>query len=493
MPRARDLALLLPLFVIGSMLACSKGTSHAPAPAKVGRAESAIIHGFLDKTHPAVVALLLGKDADSFEGTCTGTIVKRDVEHHIGWVATAAHCTARGVSLVVQAEDFTSTDAITYAVLDHEADPRYAKDNTYDFAVVRIVGVDASTPEIPLTTAPDGLVPNAPVTSVGFGVTTVGESNSQRYAIDKKLFRVEEELLVYDQESSGVCFGDSGGPVIAGSGKDARVVGIHSFVSPGDCMGTGSSWRVTTDLDFFDAQLNKPPPKPSCGLCEKTAKSGAGTCALLTSSCLGDDDCRGYYECIGDAKKTSTECFTEYTLAEGPFTAATSCVCEQACADECAGSPSCAGVGKCGAKLNAENGDACIACIESTCCEEERGCTADGRCHLCLKRDDSFSSCKTNDKRQALAACARDKCSAECAGTTLQTIGAPSPADAGADAGAPPPPVAEASGCTIARSVRPPSCGWGAAAGLLALALAFASRRRATRTTTGGASPTLRS
>lgn len=473
----RRLAVFLPLLVIAS--ACSRGSSHAPE--KVGRSQGAIINGVLDKTHPAVVALILGKNAESFEGTCTGTIVKRDVEHHIGWVATAAHCTAHGVSLVVQAEDFTSTDAVSYAVLDYEADPRYASTQDYDFAVVRIVGVDASTPEIPLTAAPDGLVPQAAVTSVGFGVTGVEESNSKRYSIDKKLLRVGD-LLVYDQTSSGVCFGDSGGPVIAGTGKSARVVGIHSFVSPGDCKGTGSSWRVTSDLEFFDAQLGKPLPKPSCELCEKTAKSGAGTCALLTASCLSSDDCRGYYECIADEKKTPTDCFAEFTLAEGPFTAATSCVCEQACADECASAPSCDGVGKCGATLNAKNGDDCISCMESACCQEQRDCTADGRCHLCLKRDDSFSTCKTNEPRLALAACAREKCSTECAGSTLPTIGATGATgpDAGADAGSPPLAGEESSGCAVARLASSASHGTDTAA-VAFFALALASLRRVTR------------
>ncbi len=462
------------LLVIGA--ACS--TEPSRAPEKVGRTQSGIVNGAPDKTHPAVVALLLGKDPKSFEGSCSGTIVKRDVEHHIGWVATAAHCTEHGVALAVQAEDYASSDAITYAVLDYEADPRYATSQSYDFAVVRIVGVDSSTPEIPLTAAPDGLVPGATVTSVGFGTTLSDEPNTKRNAVDKKLFEVDEDLLVYDQTASGVCFGDSGGPVIAGLGKSARVVGIHSYVSPGDCKGQGASWRVTTDLTFFDAQLGKSPPKPSCELCAKTARSGAGACALLTAACLADDDCRGYYECIGDGKKTPTDCFAEFTLAEGPFTAATSCVCEQACADECAGSPSCAGVGKCGAKLNAVNGDACISCIESTCCQEERDCTVDGRCYLCLKKDDSFSSCKTNGKRQALATCAREKCSNECAGSTLQTVGATAPADAGADAGSPPPAAVEESGCAIAHNATSPSHAWGAPAlALFALASAWGRRR----------------
>lgn len=465
---ASRLLRLVPLAVIG--WACSTGPSGPPPAEVLGRSESAIINGALDKAHPAVVALLLGKDS-SAGGACTGTIVKRDAARGIGWVATAAHCIDSGVALVLQTEDYGTGEFIQYSVIDYEADPRYSSaDLGYDFAIVRIGGVDASTPVIPLTDDPDDLAEGMEVTSVGFGTTGSGMNTSRRF-VKKPLARVTPELLGYDQRASGVCFGDSGGPVIAGSGASARVVGIHSFVS-GGCNREGYSARVTSALEFYGRQLAKV-PEPSCAVCETIATGGTGTCAQLTTSCLNDDECRGYYECIGDGKKTAAECFSEFPISEGPFTAAKSCVCMQACADECAGEPSCDAVGKCGYKLDEE--DACAACVESACCDEMRDCTVDGRCTLCLKRKDSFPSCKRNEPRVALAACASDKCASECAGSTLPTIGEPPPSE-DADAG-PPAPAELASGCSAARSPSAPGAWRGLAIAGLALA-AFVTRRR---------------
>lgn len=468
------------LLLILAAAACSTGPSAPPPAETVGRTEGAILHGDVDETHPAVVALLLGKSEDAFEGSCTGTIVKVDAQNHVGWVATAAHCVQNGVALAVQAEDYGSAESISYGVIDWEADRHYTTSNGHhDFAMIRIAGVDASTPVLPLTTAPDGLAVGSRVTSVGYGMTSDGAGNTKRNSVDKTLAEVTDDLLGYDQATSGICFGDSGGPVIAGSGASERVVGIHSFVTQSDCTGKGYSARVADELAFFEQQLAKPLPKPSCELCEKVAKSGVGPCSEPTAACLADAECRGYYECIGDPKKTKAACFEEFPLAEGPFTASASCVCDQVCADTCGSSPSCANVGKCGAKLEEMAGDDCAACLEGACCDEVQGCTADGRCYFCLKEGDSFSSCKRDEPRNKLAACARDRCATECADSSIGALGEEQPADAGADA-APPPAEPAESGCSIASSaLSSRSSPWQALGlSLLALALARRSRRR---------------
>jgi MYXO-CTERM domain-containing protein len=468
---ASRLLRFLPLAVLG--WACSTGPSNVSGSENLGRSNAAIINGVLDTTHPAVVALLLGEDGN--EGACTGTIVKRDLERHIGWVATAAHCLESGASLAIQSQDYASSDYIQYSVIDFEADPLYSTGREgHDFGVIRIGGVDESTPVIPLATDPDNLVRGMDVTSVGFGMTAESDFNTTRQSVTKPLNEVTANLLGYEQATSGICFGDSGGPVIAGSGGSERVVGIHSFGTSALCVGQGYSARVTSGLDFFEQQLNKV-PEPSCALCEKIAKGGAGKCARLIESCLNDAECSGYYKCIADGKKEAAECFAEFPISEGPFLAGTSCVCHEACADVCAGDSSCAAVPKCGDKL--DEADACSTCIESSCCEELRDCTADGRCHLCLKRDDSFGSCKRNTPRQALATCAANKCSRECAGSTLPTIGQPTEE---ADAGPPPAATEPASGCSAAPSSAPTSWRLLAFAGV-ALGTLVHRRRRGPR------------
>jgi len=416
----------LPFVFLG--VACSMDPA-GPAPGEdVARSSSAVINGALDTAHPAVVALILSKGSQG--GLCSGTIVKKDVQRHIGWVATAAHCVEIPPAIAIQAQDFTSPDALRYSVIDYKADPRYSPSSgLYDFAMIRIAGVDETTPVIPLTTSPDGVRSGTQVTSVGFGrtslvePTTPEEENTQRHVVQKAIDEVRSTLIGYDMRSSGICQGDSGGPVLVGTGANERIVGIHSFVE-GDCDGRGYSARVTAGLQFFDEELSKALPDESCSLCEEIANSGKNECAALSASCLADADCRGYYECLGDLK-TESQCFAKYPLAEGPFYAAANCVCTRACADLCSGSSSCKGVPKCGYEMPAGE---CTSCIEGSCCQEETDCAADGQCYVCLKNKDADAECATNAARKKLASCAATKCKVECADSPIQ---------AGADEAAP--------------------------------------------------------
>lgn len=189
--------LLLSFLALG--VACSTGQTESGRLERSARTRSAIINGVLDRDPPAVVALLLGKN-DSFEGACSGTIVKTDPERHIGWVATAAHCVSSAIWQVVQTEDY-AVSSVAYSVLDAEADPRYGSTSRdHDFAVVRIGGVDASTPFIPLTTAPDDLTEDQPVTSVGFGQTGDDGLNTKRHAVKKTIGSLSETLIGYDRQ-----------------------------------------------------------------------------------------------------------------------------------------------------------------------------------------------------------------------------------------------------------------------------------------------------
>ena len=418
----------LPLIVLGA--ACSMEPAGLPAASgsneNVAQSSSAIINRSVDTTHPAVVALILAKGNQG--GLCSGTIVKKDVQRGIGWVATAAHCVDPAPALVVQAQDFMSPDALRYEVIDFKADARYSRQTgAYDFAVVRIAGVDASTPVIPLTGAPDGLtggVNGTQVTSVGFGRTLLteptspDEENTQRRMVSKRVAQLSLTTIGYNMQSSGICQGDSGGPVLVGAVGSERVVGIHSYVQDG-CNGTGGSARVTSDLSFFETELTKALPGDSCSLCEKIANSGKSECAAMSASCLADKACRGYYECLSAGKKAA-DCFKEYPLAEGPFQAAANCVCTRACADKCAGSGSCLTAPKCGYKM--ESGS-CRTCVEKSCCEEQTDCAANGQCYVCLKDNDADPACATNTARKKLAACATTNCKTECADSPVQNGG----------------------------------------------------------------------
>lgn len=480
--RAHLLALPAIAFVFA---ACSSTPVDPGESAKTGKTSSAIINGNADTTHDAVI-MVLAIDATGPEpaaGSCTGTIVKVDAARHIGWVATAAHCVDKAPpSDVFLGTDVQSATALHYEVLDYAADPQYGQSGgelVHDFAMVRIIGVDGATPVIPLTTAPDGLAAGQTMVSVGYGLTAPGGAdNSVRNNVTKSIAQLTTNTIRYSQTTSGICFGDSGGPVIAGTGGSERVVGIHSTVGNGGCGGTGNSNRITTGLGFFNGVLNQAIPAEDCGLCSRIATSGKGECTSYTAKCQADPDCAAFYKCLVDkgagARKT---CLAEHPKAEGPFNAAANCACTRACASKCSGSIECTSVPKCGFKLPA--GD-CTTCTEGACCQETLDCAADGTCYLCLKTKDAAPECASNPARKAMATCVASKCKTQCAGSGLDTGADPNVPEGsgGGDPNGAAPGGGTTTITTTGCSSAPGSAGGASGAMALAAALAMAAMRR---------------
>lgn len=471
--------------------ACSSGApvqpgDDEPGAGSLGRTSSAVINGQVDTTHQAVVAIALQQGQQG--GLCSGTIVKVDPATHIGWVLTAAHCVDIPPVFVLQGNDFSQTnDVLRYDIVDYKADSRWAGQvgSPYDFAVIRIAGVDASTPTIPITSAPDGLANGTSVVSVGYGRTSLiasgaGEENSVRRRVTKTLGQVGQ-TLAYDMRNSGICQGDSGGPVIATSGGQEKVVGVHSYVQ-GDCDGVGVSGRVTFNAAFIAGELSKAAPAEDCDLCTKVANSGNSTCAAATKKCLADKECGGYYECLSSGKTKAT-CLAKFPKAEGPFNAAANCTCTQACSTACKGSYECINAPKCGYKLPAGE---CAQCTESACCDEALECASDGTCYVCLKTNDAAAECATNAARKKMATCVASKCKTECAGSGLDTGADPVPGDGTEDPANGAAPGSTTTTTTTEGCTMTPGAGAGARAASwmlvgLAGALGAVLRRRAKR------------
>ena len=474
--------LLLAVPVIAIVAACSSSPPvDRPEPdpaAPTSQVASPIIKGNLDTTHQAVVALILQQGNEG--GLCSGTIVKVDATTHIGWVLTAAHCVEIPPVYVMQGNDFSAASGVLrYDVVDYKADPGYTGTGSpHDFAVVRIAGVDATTPVLPMVGAADGLANGTAVVSVGYGRTSLiatgpGDENSLRRNVSKTLSQVGQSQIGYDMSQDGICQGDSGGPVLVTSGGVQKVAGVHSFVQ-GDCNGFGVSGRVSFGLGFINPLLAQPAPTEDCPLCEKIANSGNGICASLNASCLADKECKGYYECIS-AGTSKTSCIAKFPKAEGPFNAAANCACTTACTSTCGAGLACRSVPKCGYKLPA--GD-CSTCSEGACCAESLACASDGTCYLCLKNKDADPACATNAARKKMATCVATKCSTECAGSGLETGAEPvtPEGDGGANGAGPTTTTTTTSGCSIASTPAPSGSGYALAA--LAGAVAILARRR---------------
>ncbi len=416
------------LWVAGVVVACSSASQQSG----VGSVSEPIINGTKDTTHDAVVFIYgsLGKGSGA---ACTGTIVKTDPASKIGWVLTAAHCVSTTPPLVaIQGANIGDTSTLQFSVLDYLAHPSYDGQvaSANDVAVIRILGIDAATPSISLTTASDGVAVGSSVTSVGYGRTetsTEQNPNEDRRSVTKTLSTVSTTHVGYSLSGSGICQGDSGGPVLFKSGNVERVVGVHSYVSggcTGEGSGTGYSVRVSPHLAWIESRLALAAPAASCDLCKKTSNSGGQLCAVAYRTCEANTECKSLYDCVlgcASASACLDACYVKYPKATGPFLYATYCACEQACTSEC--SSSCITVPTCGHTFG--KAKTCNACLDGACCKEGLDCTADGECYSCWDTNDQASSCASNAKRKALLKCQSTNCASKCDPAAVPDGGTP--------------------------------------------------------------------
>ncbi|AKV04751.1 hypothetical protein AKJ09_11414 [Labilithrix luteola] len=400
---------------------CSSSESHDPSggtEGPTGKSRSPIINGDPDTTHSAVVAIIAS--SSSATTLCSGTIVKVDAANHIGWVLTAAHCVATPPTIVLAGSDFSKVDVTRYLPIDFTFDSRYQQGGDagqrFDFAMIRIGGVDATTPTIPVTTANDGLTVGQNVLALGFGRTRLidagTDTNTLRRSATLTISALDTNLIAYDLRERGICEGDSGGPdLVTVNGVDT-VVGVHSFIV-NDCDGQGVSGRVSGDLEFIDAALAEPLPTRDCDLCTKIVNSGNQECALITTACLTNPDCAGFYTCPNATTSpgAAQACLQKFPQAQGPVIAASQCPCNRSCADVCASTPACQGVPKCGFAVQG----ACGTCTEGGCCQQLLDCSADANCYQCLVKGNGDSSCASSQLHQQLTACINSQCQQQCA------------------------------------------------------------------------------
>jgi hypothetical protein len=284
------------------LAACASPDSASEATSSTA---SAIINGSDDTTHGAVVTVIANAAGNTID-ICTGTIVQIDATTGTGWVATAAHCVLDGPPIIVWegANWGDKTTRVRHNVVSYASDQRFDLDRPqdgYDFAVIRIDGVTASTPFIPLAGAPDAVAVGAAVDNLGFGRTTKppasAEGNTKRRLVSTRIAETTATLLSYDAATEGACQGDSGGPWLVGDGANRRVVGIDSYGNS-TCDGFAVAGRVQSGLDFFHAQLGLAVPE-ACALCTNIAHSSGGRCANDTAESCICKACAKECACIG--------------------------------------------------------------------------------------------------------------------------------------------------------------------------------------------------
>lgn len=394
----------LSLGLIAASAACTVEESPTPSE-QIGQP---IISGTLDDStaNDAVVQL------SSNQGRCTGTIFQKSATYT--WILTAAHCVPTStVSIGFNGQ----SPSATYQVEAYAMDERYGDGEGmfslyYDVALVRVEGSIPNVVPIQLADANDGLTPNTSVTSYGYGSTTGYNTgnNRRRYSIARNIAELDANVIVYDQsDNKGICAGDSGGPVVLGTGSNRRVVGVHSTVSntPGQeqCFGQANSMRVSARRDFIDAVLNGTarPGLNACQTCLETSDNSSA-CQQKRQRCQSDSDCSSLRSCINNGGGVA--CLDQHPRGVGPYIDFLDCGCSDTCGSQCGGDQFCSTSAKCGVAFNSAT---YTTCVQNNCCAEADAAAADGLGYICLG-DPNASGCSTSEKYQAFVSCTAENC-----------------------------------------------------------------------------------
>lgn len=398
---------------LAPLLLAVMGCGQAPVDDDGTTAESrsAVIGGTADFVHDAVVGMigLVGANAAA---VCSGTMVAADPATGVGYLVTAAHCMQDLTKpIVFQGADLASPKT-TYSVLDFRVHPNFdPATGGYDVAVVRVAGVDASTPIVaPLTTADDQLAVADTVTLVGYGRVTPpfeGEdANGLRQSGDVALGDVMPALLRATSNDVRACDGDNGGAFLVAGAAGPRLAGIVTHWDT-TCSYLTEAVRASAALDgFLDAFVAEPVAQ-TCDLCLTRAHGAGGACATATEACDGDPTCVALKKCASGCTTAdcAKACYAESGKSFVMYDEAWDCLCGECrvvCPDTCKPAfPACS---------ETTGLSPYSKCLYDNCCDTTKACWDDSPCWSCASLDVDRSACETRTSYQDFRACAVEHC-----------------------------------------------------------------------------------
>jgi hypothetical protein len=286
-----------------------------------------------------------------------------------------------------------------------------------DVAVVRYVGADASTPIIPhMTASEDDLSYGALLTWVGYGQTETNLQNTVRFSVSDTIDYVDSmEIWSDEQDGTGTCKGDSGGPALRATPNGERVAGVSSYGTSASCSanpGYSVSMRISTQQSFIDGFLAEPIGPVSCDTCRTLAGSSFGGCTAESTACGAATDCEAFLSCVdacGGDTACSQSCVTQHSSGYADYLAYFDCACND-CTTECANEPACTAP-TCGM---AYADPTCNGCVEAQCCSETQACADDTACRVCATSSSPPASCDQDTLYRAFWSCSLGTCGADC-------------------------------------------------------------------------------
>jgi hypothetical protein len=223
---------------------------------------------------PTVVPLSPGQMlAIGTFGGCSGTVIAPT------WVLTASHCGLGGGEDFCVGEDSPDTCIGSIQAYDAPGDmtllelDRDAREVLPELVPIPILTEDMDEAWIGRTAE-----------ASGYGGQEDGSSGEREFTAEPIVSLSGDTLTIDGEGRHGVCFGDSGGPVmVVASDGTARVAGDLSN-GDGSCVGRDNFTRVDVYRDWIEDHTGPTVPPNGCG-----GVDGAGRCLDGVATWCDDD------------------------------------------------------------------------------------------------------------------------------------------------------------------------------------------------------------
>jgi MYXO-CTERM domain-containing protein len=215
---------------------------------------------------PSVVAIRLKvvQNGQTGQGLCTGSLIAPDT------VLTAAHCVSAQVAGLSSQEEVAANMQVvldstqgffggrTVAVSAAIPNPGFTRPTDPDLGIIKLKEKITDRPYVRLNFDHDKAPVGMSIKIVGYGMSKAGDGSSAgtEYKIDQPTIACstygfsDAMFICLDQnDGTGICEGDSGGPSFSTIDGVLKQVGVTSFGGP-DCGIVGATMRVDAGRAF---------------------------------------------------------------------------------------------------------------------------------------------------------------------------------------------------------------------------------------------------